>query len=128
MPHSQVPPKAPPPKRHKSGGIVTTTDTPVIRNTESSQDVDVVQPTNMTLVARIQSLAAGECCSESRYIDFNTTDRQTFDQVVKALRSTVNKAVSRAAARTGGEYSTVTGHYMTRDNNIVVVATALRTG
>lgn len=96
--------------------------------TVNEQDLESAQPTNMTLVARIQSLGAGECCSESRFIDFNATDRETLDQVVKALRSTVNKAVSRAAARTGADYSTVTGHYMTRDNNIIVVATALRTG
>lgn len=126
MQHSQVPQKAPPPPRHKSGGIVPT-DKPEISNTDVPQDT-AAQPINMTLVSRIQALSVGECCSESRYIDFNTTDRQTFDQVIKALRSTVNKAVSRAAARTGGQYSTVTGHYMTRDNNIVVVATALRTG
>lgn len=125
----QAPPKplpSSPPPRHKSGGIVPT-DKPESSNTDVPQDT-AAQPINMTLVSRIQSLSVGECCSESRYIDFNTTDRQTFDQVIKALRSTVNKAVSRAAARTSGEYSTVTGHYMTRDNNIVVVATALRTG
>jgi len=125
----QAPPKplpSNPPPRHKSSGIVPT-DMQESSATDAPQ-ATAAQPTNMTLVGRIQALSMGECCSESRYIDFNTTDRQTFDQVIKALRSTVNKAVSRAAARTGGEYSTVTGHYMTRDNNIVVVATALRTG
>lgn len=117
----QLPPKAPPPLKAVSGSTPDATSA-------TQQDTEPTQPINMTLVARIQGLSVGECCSESRFIDFNTTDRETLDQVIKALRSTVNKAVSRAAVRTSGQYSTVTGHYMTRDNNIVVVATALRTG
>lgn len=122
----QVPPKAPP--APIKAVAIHNSDIMATVEPSDATSAAIEKPVSMTLVGRIQSLDQGECCSESRYIDFNTTDRETFDQVIKALRSTVNKAVSRAAARTGGQYSTVTGHYMTRDNNIVVVATALRTG
>ena len=80
-----------------------------------------------SLPARIGQLAVGQTCSESQFLDFDTTSRASFEQTVKALRSTMSKAVARAASRTGNTYITVTGDHRTRDGDLIVVATAVRT-
>lgn len=90
---------------------------------------DAVEPlaSSASLPARIAALAVGQSCSESQFLDFDTTSRASFEQSVKALRSTMSKAVARAASRTGHTYITVTGDHRTRDGDIIVVATAVRT-
>lgn len=82
---------------------------------------------SLSLPARIGQLAVGQTCSESQFLDFDTTSRASFEQTVKALRSTMSKAVARAASRTGNTYITVTGDHRTRDGDMIVVATAVRT-
>lgn len=89
---------------------------------------NAIEPLSVTsLPARIAALAVGQSCSESQFLDFDTTSRASFEQSVKALRSTMSKAVARAASRTGNTYITVTGDHRTRDGDIIVVATAIRT-
>lgn len=85
------------------------------------------QQTGLSLPARIGQLAIGQTCSESQFLDFDTTSRAAFDQSVKALRSTMSKAAARAVSRTGHTYITVTGDHRTRDGDLIVVATAVRT-
>lgn len=80
-----------------------------------------------SLPGRIGQLEVGQTCSESQFLDFDTTSRAAFDQSVKALRSTMSKAAARAASRTGHTYITVTGDHRTRDGDLIVVATAVRT-
>lgn len=89
------------------------------------QSVEQLVPSS--LPARIGQLAIGQTCSESQFLDFDTTSRASFEQTVKALRSTMSKAVARAASRTGNTYITVTGDHRTRDGDLIVVATAVRT-
>ena len=90
-----------------------------------------VQPADhvasVSLPARIAALEIGQTCSESQFLDFDTTSRASFEQSVKALRSTMSKAVARATSRTGNTYITVTGDHRTRDGDMIVVATAVRT-
>lgn len=85
------------------------------------------QITSVSLPARIGQLAIGQTCSESQFLDFDTTSRASFEQSVKTMRSIMSKAVARAASRTGNTYITVTGDHRTRDGNLIVVATAVRT-
>lgn len=89
------------------------------------QSVEQLVPSS--LPARIGQLAIGQTCSESQFLDFDTTSRASFDQSVKTMRSIMSKAVARAASRTGNTYITVTGDHRTRDGNLIVVATAVRT-
>lgn len=97
-------------------------------STGSATDIPSAdQVTSLSLPARIASLEVGQTCSESQFLDFDTTSRASFEQSVKALRSTMSKAVARAASRTGHTYITVTGDHRTRDGDIIVVATAVRT-
>ena len=92
---------------------------------ELKEALEAVVPSS--LPARVGQLAIGQTCSESKFLDFDTTSRASFEQSVKALRSTMSKAVARAASRTGNTYITVTGDHRTRDGDLIVVATAVRT-
>ena len=94
---------------------------------DRNEVVDSLVTPSVSLPARIAALAVGKSCSESQFLDFDTTSRASFEQSVKALRSTMSKAVARAASRTGHTYITVTGDHRTRDGDMVVVATAVRT-
>lgn len=87
--------------------------------------LETVIPTS--LPARIAALAVNQSCSESQFLNFDTTSRASFEQSVKSLRSTMSKAVARASSRTGNTYITVTGDHRTRDGDLIVVATAVRT-
>lgn len=89
---------------------------------------NAIEPLASTsLPARIASLEVGQCCSESQFHNFDTTSKASLEQSVKSLRSTMSKAVARASSRTGNTYITVTGDHRTRDGDIIVVATAVRT-
>lgn len=82
---------------------------------------------SLSLPARMAALDIGQTCSESQFLNFDSTDKAAFEQSIKALRSTMSKAASRATSRTGNTYITVTGDHRTRDGDIIVVATVVRT-
>jgi hypothetical protein len=79
-------------------------------------------------VNRMCTLEVGESEAASRRLEFgDVQDGETVQGELEVLRSTISKAAQVASKRSGHTYTTETGQFFTRSNDIVLVAVATRT-
>lgn len=76
---------------------------------------------------RIASLSIGESVSEAKRLDFNQATKDDIESVTANLKSTMSKAAVLAAQRCAGKFATETGQFLTRSNDLILVAVVTRT-
>lgn len=72
-------------------------------------------------------LEPGESYAITRRVLLDDLTTKTFAESVEQLRNTVNPAVARAKAKTGGQYKVESGEIRTKDYAMLITVVVTRT-
>lgn len=76
---------------------------------------------------RVAGMEVGVSISEAVRIDLGEADRDHISMEAERLKSTMSKAATLARMRSGREFVTESGEFMTRSGHLVLVTVVTRT-